>query len=417
MVKLDDYDFKKPAPKLYFNHYRHNNISNSISTNNIFCIYEDHEGTLWFGTNSGGLNKLNIKTNEFTIFTEKDGLPHNSIKGILEDNDNIIWISTENGISKFNPKIKTFHNYDATDGLQDYFFSKANCKSKDGRLLFGGPNGFNAFIPRSLTTNTIPPQVVLTDFKIYNGSVAVGQKINGNIVLTKAITESKVLTLSYKETFFSFDFSALDFTNPPKNSFAYKMEGFDKDWIYAGNKKEATYTNLDPSEYIFRVKGSNNDGIWNETGTSIQIIITPPFWKTLWFYGFILVIVVGIVFGLYRWRVWQLLENEKELKKRVDESLAKIKVLNGLIPICASCKKIRNDKGYWSQLEEYINEHSEATFSHGVCPECAEKLYGGYLSKIKKQKEIASSSLPPDSPNEENPNSGNSNTSSRDNSS
>jgi hypothetical protein len=100
-----------------------------------------------------------------------------------------------------------------------------------------------------------------------------------------------------------------------------------------------------------------------------------------------LVIVVGIVFGLYRWRVWQLLENEKELKKRVDESLAKIKILDGLIPICASCKKIRNDKGYWSQLEEYINEHSEATFSHGVCPECAEKLYGGYLAKMKKQQE------------------------------
>jgi ligand-binding sensor domain-containing protein len=410
MVKLDDYDFSKPAPKLHFNHYRHRNNINSISTNNIFCIYEDHEGNMWFGTNSGGLNKLNIKTNEFTVFTEKDGLPHNSIKGILEDNDHTIWISTENGISKFDPRTKTFRNYDASDGLQDYFFSKANCKSKDGRLFFGGPNGFNVFSPKSLTTNTTPPQLVITDFKIYNGSVAVGQIINGNIVLTNSITVSKVLSLSYKENFFSFDFSALDFTNPEKNSFAYKMEGFDKDWIYSGNKRGATYTNLDPGEYIFRVKGSNNDGIWNETGTSIQIIITPPFWKTWWFSGLVILAIGGTGFGAYRMRVWRLVMREKMLKTYVEEAMARIKVLNGLIPICAQCKKIRDDKGYWNQLEEYINEHSEATFSHGVCPECAEKLYGGYLTKMKKQKEIDSSSPPPDSPKEKNPDSGNSNT-------
>lgn len=213
-----------------------------------------------------------------------------------------------------------------------------------------------------------------------------GQKINGNIILTQSITKSKTLTLSYKEDFFSFGYSALDFTNPEKNNYAYKMEGFDKEWIYSGNKTEATYTNLDPGEYVFRVKGSNNDGIWNETGTSIRIIITPPLWKTRWFYGLIIIFVAGFVFGLYRWRVWQLLRREKELKIRVDEAVARIKVLGGLIPICSKCKNIRDDKGYWNQLEQYINEHSEATFSHGLCPKCQQELYGDFFAQLKKNR-------------------------------
>ena len=179
------------------------------------------------------------------------------------------------------------------------------------------------------------------------------------------------------------------------------MEGLDNQWHTTDAKNRiATYTNLNPGEYTFRVKASNNDGIWNETGVSIQIVITPPFWKTWWFYGCMLVVVVGIVFGLYRWRVWQLLKREKELNIRIQEAMENIKTLGGLIPICANCKKIRDDKGYWEQLEGYIQNHSEATFSHGVCPECAEMLYGEYLPKIKKQKENATSSLPPDSPKE-----------------
>ena len=401
MVELDKYDFKKSFPKLHFNHYRHNTMMNSISTNNISCIYEDHERNMWFGANSGGLNKLNIKTNEFTIFTEKDGLPDNTIRRILEDNDNNIWVSTEKGISKFDPKRKIFCNYDIANDLQNYSFSNASFKSKDGRLFFGGTNGLIAFNPRSLTTNIIPPQVVLIDFKIYNRSVTVGQAINGNIILTQSITESKGLTLSHKENFFSFEFASLDFMSPEKNRYAYKMEGFDKDWIYSGDKREATYTNLDPGKYILHVKGSNNDGIWNETGTSIQIIITPPFWKTWWFYGLVVVVIGGIGFSVYRLRVWQLLMREKELKKSVDEALARIKVLNGLIPICASCKKIRDDKGYWDQLEGYIQRHSEAKFSHGVCPECAEKMYGKLYAKMKNQNGVTSVQSPPsDSPKE-----------------
>jgi hypothetical protein len=139
-----------------------------------------------------------------------------------------------------------------------------------------------------------------------------------------------------------------------------------------------------PGKYTFRVTACNNDGLWNEIGASIAFELEPRFYQTVWFYGLALVVIGGAGFGIYRIRVWQLLKREKELIERIEEATAKIKTLNGLIPICASCKKIRDDKGYWNQLEQYIHEHSEATFSHGVCPECAEKLYGKYYSQLKK---------------------------------
>jgi len=186
------------------------------------------------------------------------------------------------------------------------------------------------------------------------------------------------LTLSYTQTVFSFDYAALNYISSSKNQYAYKLEGFDNDWNYVGAKRSVTYTNLDPGRYVFRVKGSNNDGVWNEEGISLAIIIIPPFWRTAWFYGLILFITGGLVFGLYRWRVWQLLKHEKELNLRIQESLAKNRILGGLLPICSNCKKIRDDKGYWDQLEGYIQTHSEAQFTHGICPDCAKKLYPSY---------------------------------------
>jgi PAS domain S-box-containing protein len=521
MVKLNDYDFNKPFPKLKFNHYTHENNSNSLSTVNVYCIFEDHEGNMWFGNDGGGLNNLNMKTNIFISYSDKDGLPDMSIKAILEDNDYNLWVSTTNGISKFNPKTKSFHTYDYTDGLQDYTFSNARCKSTDGKLLFGGPNGFNIFDPKSLTTNSIPPQVVLSDFKVYNNSVAVGQKIDGSIILRKSITETDTLIVSHKANFFSIEFAALDFTNPKKNRYAYKMEGFDDQWHTTDAKNRiATYTNLDPGEYTFRVKAGNNDGVWNEKGTSLKIIILPPWWQTLWFRFILLAVLVGIVFWVYKWRVqardfaaqkrmeaaltkernllrtlidnipdaiyvkntdcqktianmadvqnagfqseedvlgktdfdlfpkelaegfvaddrtvmqtgqsvnnreeyvmnaqgekrWldtskvplrdekgqtiglvgigrditerKKAETERErLITELQDALADVKLLSGLVPICANCKKIRDDQGYWTQIESYIQDRSDAKFSHSICPDCAQKLYPEYMAKNKE---------------------------------
>jgi len=320
MVKLNDYDFNIAFPKLKFNHYWHDNNKNSLSSSNVYCILEDHEGNMWFGTDGGGLNKLNINTNEFAVFTVKDGLPDMSIKAILEDNDNNLWVSTTNGLSKFNPKNKSFHNYDFTDGLQDYSFSNAHCKSKDGKLLFGGPNGFNFFDPKNLKTNNIPPQAVLTDFKVYGNSVRVGQEIDGNTILKKSITNTDSLILSHKVNFFSFEFTALDFTNPEKNKYTYKMEGFDYQWHNTDAKnRTATYTNLDAGKYNFRVKVGNNDGVWAEKGVSLQIIILPPWWKTWWFRVLLIAIILILIYLVYYIRIDFYRKRQEELTKLVNQ--------------------------------------------------------------------------------------------------
>jgi signal transduction histidine kinase/ligand-binding sensor domain-containing protein len=363
MVKLDDYDFNNPFPKLKFNHYRHNKNKSSLSSSNVYCIFEDHEGNMWFGTDGEGLNKLNIKTNQFSVFSAKDGLPDKSIKAILEDNDYYLWVSTTNGISKFNPKTKSFRNYDYTDGLQDYYFSNAHCKSADGKLLFGGPNGFNIIDPRSLTTNRIPPKVVLTDFKVYNHSVAVGQEIDGNIILKKSINETDTLILSYKVNFFSFEFTALDFKNPDKNKYTYKLDGFDNQWHSTDAKNRiATYTNLDAGKYTFRVKASNNDGVWNEKGISLQIVILPPWWKTWWFRAIVLLAIIVSVFTFYWVRLALYRKRQQELLILVRQRTQELEKSNELLlerqtQIEKQAAELQNKTEILQETNELLNDN------------------------------------------------------------
>jgi signal transduction histidine kinase/ligand-binding sensor domain-containing protein len=324
MLKLDDFDFSKGVPKLKFNHYVHNDKKNSLSSSNVFCIFEDHEGNMWFGTVHGGINKLNIKTGEFTAFTTKDGLAHNIVKGIAEDNKFNLWLSTENGLSKFNPQTKTFRNFDPSDGLQDFYFSKACIETKDGTMFFGGPNGFNIFDSKDIPLNLTPPPIAITDFRIFNNSVKAGQKIEGTVILNQSITQTKELSLSYKVNYFSFEFAALDFTVPNKNKYAYIMEGFDNQWRYTdANNRIATYTNLDPGEYTFKVRASNNDGIWNENYTSIKVKILPPWWRAMWFKIIIIFFFILSIYLFYTLRIALYQQKQKELsilvKKRTQE--------------------------------------------------------------------------------------------------
>jgi hypothetical protein len=186
-----------------------------------------------------------------------------------------------------------------------------------------------------------------------------------------------------------FYFAALTFASLNKVQYRVKLEGFDKEWTSTGIRTRATYTNLPPGSYVFRVAACNNDGIWNETGTSLAFELSPYYYQTLWFYGFVIIAICASAFGAYHWRVWRLLKRERELKKRVDDSIAQIKILSGLIPICSICKKIRNDQGFWDQLEHYIDEHSEASFTHGICPDCTAKLYGrGTMEKRKSRRKL-----------------------------
>jgi ligand-binding sensor domain-containing protein len=374
---LSRFDTKEKAFEIFMNSAKD---STSLSSNKVVLIFRDSRGNLWIGTDAG-LNLFNRSTRGFTCYRINNGLPDNFINSIIEDDNGNLWIGTNKGLSKFIDAIHIplkpeFKNYTYGDGLQGNGFIKRSCyKGADGLMYFGGTNGFNVFDPDKIKENTYIPPIAITDFKIFNNPELLGDR-----GLSKKNGSNEDLVLSYKQSVFSFDFAALNYISPSKNQYAYKMEGFDNDWNYVGTKRNVTYTNLDPGRYIFKVKGSNNDGIWNEEGLSLPIVITPPFWKTEWFYGIMLITIGGIVFGLYRWRVWQLLKREKELNVKVQEALAKNKILSGLLPICANCKKIRDDKGYWDQLEGYIQTHSEAQFTHGICPECMEKLYP-YINK------------------------------------
>ncbi|MGB7439802.1 MAG: two-component regulator propeller domain-containing protein, partial [Coleofasciculaceae cyanobacterium] len=296
-----------------FTHYQHNpNNPNSLSYNRVMSMLEYPAGTLWLGTYGGGLDKFDIASETFTHYTVRDGLPNNSVVGILNDDAGNLWLSTGKGLSKFNPDKETFRNYDARDGLHGNEFDgiKAYAKAKDGEMFFGGLNGITSFYPEQITDNPHIPPILITDFRIFDQEVK----------LDTAISQAQELKLSYKDNFFSFKFAALDYANPGKNQYAYKLEGFDKDWIYSGERRYAAYTNLDPGTYTLRVKGSNNDGIWNEEGTSLKITIIPPPWKTWWAYTLYILAVVGAICGYVKWKTAaqekenQLLrENERRL--------------------------------------------------------------------------------------------------------
>ncbi|CAG5068625.1 Sensor histidine kinase RcsC [Dyadobacter sp. CECT 9623] len=285
--------------------------SRSISNNLVNCIFEDSKGNLWLGTN-GGINLFDKRNQTFTCYRQKDGLPNDLIWGILEDSHGLLWISTNNGLSRFDPASKSFRNFDISDGLQGTSFNRmAAYEDQNGRMYFGGQNGLNIFHPDSIRYNTFIPPVFITDFQIFNESVRVG----GESPLQKHITQTREITVSYDDLMLSFEFSALNYTLTRKNKYAYKLEGFDKDWIYSGTNRKATYTNLDPGKYRFRVKAANNDGIWNETGTSVLLRIVPPFWQTWWFRALMVLLVAAAVYLLYRGRV-RVIQNQKQVLQR-----------------------------------------------------------------------------------------------------
>jgi PAS domain S-box-containing protein len=293
----------------------------SLSNNNVFSIYEDRTGTLWMGTWGGGLNKFDRKTEIFTRYTEKQGLPNTMIYGILEDRQGNLWLSTNRGLSKFDPRTERVKNYDVSDGLQSNEFNTgAYHVSQRGEMFFGGVNGFNAFYPEEIKDNLYIPPVVMTDFRLLNTSVTPHPRG----ILQKPISETAAITLSHQDKVFSFEFAALSYVHPEKNQYAYKLEGFDKEWIYLGARRFVTYTNLDPGAYVFRVKGSNNDGLWNEQGASVTITITPPFWETWWFRTSTVLLIIGGMIGVFAVRLKVVERQKATLERQVRERTAEL---------------------------------------------------------------------------------------------
>lgn len=279
----------------------------SISHKNVQAVMEDGTGTLWVGTLGGGLNKMIRGEGEKTTFihyTEKDGLCNNAVYGILEDREGRLWLSTNNGLSRFDPGTGRFKNYNVRDGLQGNEFNEgAYFKSESGEMFFGGIKGFNAFYPSRMKTNPHVPPVAITAFYLFNKPVTVGAE-SPDSPLDTTVTWAKEIRLSYRQNAFSFEFAALDYTVPENNRYAYKMEGLDEDWHDTGpGKRFAYYTNMAPGEYVFRVKGSNNDWVWNTEGASVRIVIAPPFWQTLWFRSLMVLAALGLAVLLYRRRL------------------------------------------------------------------------------------------------------------------
>jgi len=277
---------------------------NSLSNNYVLSIHESEIGDLWFGTMLG-LNRLEKKHRNKPVFKRyfiKDGLPNDIIYGILEDSEGHIWCSTNNGLSHLNLQDETFKNYDMRDGLHSNEFNTgAYLKTVEGSMIFGGVDGATEFFPDRLSDNPYLAPVVLTGFYIFDQPADLGRAVAG-------IEE---ITLSYKDNYFSFDFASLDFSKPERNRYAYMLEGLDRGWVNSGTRRFAGYTQLDAGEYVFRVKGTNGDGVWNEEGTAVRIIITPPFWKTWWFIMLLILATGGGVAFVITNRVKQLLAIER----------------------------------------------------------------------------------------------------------
>lgn len=296
----------------------------SIGDNRVMYVMEDSYGSMWVGTYGGALNGFDKKTEKFKRYNDLSRLKSSVVYGILQDNNNHLWMSTDNGLFKMDLATKQFTQYDQHDGIQSLEFSGgALCKSSTGEMFFGGVNGLNYFYPSNIIDNQVIPRIVISSIKIFNESLK---------------EERDTITLSYSQNFFSFEFSSLDYTDPSANQYAYMLEGFDKEWRFVDSRmRTASYTNLSPGNYVFSVIGSNNDGTWNYEGTNIYVIILPPFWRRWWFITAVILFAVSVVYYIATLRYRNLLAIERlksklssDLHDNVGSGLTEIAILSEL---------------------------------------------------------------------------------------
>ncbi|KPA09257.1 chemotaxis protein CheY, partial [Candidatus Magnetomorum sp. HK-1] len=314
-----------PESETFLHYQNEEDNPDSLIHNSIRVIHKDRHRNLWLGT-VDGLDKFDPTLETFHHYTQKDGLSDNSVYGILEDDQGNLWISTNNGLSQLNPKTRIFKNYDVKDGLQGRAFNYMSyLKSSTGELYFGGRNGLNRFHPDELIENPYIPPVVLIDFKLFHNSVSPGP----DSPLNEHINYVKEIVLTHKQSVFTIEFAALNYTNPEKNQYAYIMEGFDNDWIFTSSQnRRATYTNLSSGTYTFRVKASNNDGVWNEKGTYVKIIIIPPWWKTWWFICTVTILLIVLFWSGYQFRIKNIKDRSIKLEKTVKNRTTELRKVN-----------------------------------------------------------------------------------------
>jgi signal transduction histidine kinase/ligand-binding sensor domain-containing protein len=295
--------------------------------NNIGSFYKDKSGYIWVGSNTKGLFLCHEDGTILKTYDTGNILPNNRIHAITQDNNGDIWISSNLGISRLNPEIQSIRNYSKEDGLQgDQFYQQSFLKTRSGELYFGGYSGLNSFFPDSLKDNTFIPPVYITDFQIFNKPVVYA--VPGSPFQTH-ISEAKEIRLNWKQSVFSLSFAAINYQHPEKNQYKYIMDGFEKDWNYTdASRRYVTYTNLDPGEYTFRVTATNNDGVWNNKGASLRIIILHPWWSTWWFRLIVVSVVILFLTSIFLTRVKQLKKQQLLLEKTVALKTAELNELN-----------------------------------------------------------------------------------------
>lgn len=299
-----------------FTRYRHDEEDpSSLTADVVLSIYQDQGGTLWIGTASG-LDRFDAVGGAFAHYREQDGLPNQVIYCIVGDGSGHLWLSTNRGLSQFDPAGGTFRNYAPADGLQSNEFNQDACyRDGQGRIYFGGINGYNAFQPGEIVDNAHVPPVVMTNLLLFNTALSPG----ANSPLREAISTAQELILTYKQDNLTFEFAALDYAAPERNRYAYLMEGLDASWNEVGSRRFASYTNLPPGDYVFRVRGSNSDGVWNVANPSLGIRIAPPFWQTWWFRGLAIILGTAALAGLFALRLRMVERQKRHLEQVVSE--------------------------------------------------------------------------------------------------
>jgi signal transduction histidine kinase/ligand-binding sensor domain-containing protein len=338
--------------------FRHDEAdSSSLSHNWTLSLYQDRAGMLWVGTQGSGLDRLDPVAGRFRHYQEAQGLANDTVLDIVGDETGTLWIATANGLSRFDPGTETFRSYQASDGLPIDEFSTAY-RSGSGELFFGGTNGFLSFFPDQIQDNAYVPPVVLTSLQQNGVTVETGQ----------APEDLSEVTFRWPDNAFEFGFVALNYTLPERNQLAYKLEGFDRDWNDIGSQRFGRYTNLPGGTYTLRLKGSNNDGLWNEEGTSIQITIVPPFWQTWWFWGIVALALAGGALGGFRLRVRNLEARSRELEAEVQARTADLEREVG--------QRIQAEKALRQQEREQAVTEERNRLARDLHDSVTQALYG-----------------------------------------
>jgi ligand-binding sensor domain-containing protein/signal transduction histidine kinase len=346
------------------------NNPNSLGDNRVISMWyheKSNPNELLVGTYGGGLNRIifdsyNPDSLKVFVYGRSEGLSNSVIYTIECDSEGNIWLGTNRGLSKIEPKTGNVSNYFENDGLQsDQFYWGASSISNNGELLFGGVNGFNLFDPKDIVEDTIRPELVFTDFKIFNKSININEKIDGNVILNADINNTEKIRLDYNSKVISFEFAALHYVYPQDNRYKYMLEGFDNDWIeVGGNKRSATYTNLEPGNYTLKVKASNYDGAWTQKTKSIQINIVPPVWRTKWFIATSIILVLLLLVLFFRYRTKQIIRMNRMLEKRVRFRTNELSEKNN--QLIKQAEQLNNANITLKEKQQQVQEQAETLF-------------------------------------------------------